>query len=648
MSWDEAIFGALYRAFKAARAPKRPEHVVARTVSLSELRPRLALVAAACAGRAVEIVAAEGAGGARGALVLLPEEIDFAPTRELNEQAFLFRTIFAATSIRLGFAPPEGASPRARALATLLAVPATLRAVERDLPGALDLFRALAPCVLSTRPSWSRLDAGAARLEALAQHLLGRTWADLEASAPADAVAFARWSSKDPPTDPASLGGLIAGLDFDLAGAAPPPIALWGELLSSTSSAPVHAGDPSDTSAGASGTERRGKPKDHVRRVELDEEERDENPLVHSFEKIHTADEYQGGNKRIDGADELADHAEALDELDVRDVVRSRERARSLLRVDVMLEGDAGDLDGDPGEGGIPYDEWEEKKRAYREGWCRVFVSTAKSAADRDAVSASTRAVLHRHRAQVQALREKLARIEARHAWRSRQPDGPDVDTDAVVDRFAALTAGHSGSDKLYLARRPHAPGLAILILVDASLSTDAWVAGHRVLDVAKESLIVLGEVLSSAEAEVGVAAFHSNTRRACRFVIVKGFTEPWDRAPARLATIEPAGYTRIGPALRHATHLLERCDARKKLLLLVSDGKPTDYDRYEGSYGVGDVRRAVQEATERGVRTFGLAIEKEARAHLSRMFGPGGHEILPRPDALADALARLTAELSA
>ena len=85
-----------------------------------------------------------------------------------------------------------------------------------------------------------------------------------------------------------------------------------------------------------------------------------------------------------------------------------------------------------------------------------------------------------------------------------------------------------------------------------------------------------------------------------------------------------------------------------KITVALDNDGKPTDYDRYEGSYGVGDVRRAVQEATERGVRTFGLAIEKEARSYLSRMFGPGGHEILPRPDALADALARLTAELSA
>ena len=39
------------------------------------------------------------------------------------------------------------------------------------------------------------------------------------------------------------------------------------------------------------------------------------NPLVHSFEKVHTAEEYQGGRKAVDGSDEMASHGEALDEL---------------------------------------------------------------------------------------------------------------------------------------------------------------------------------------------------------------------------------------------------------------------------------------------------------------------------------------------
>jgi len=89
---------------------------------------------------------------------------------------------------------------------------------------------------------------------------------------------------------------------------------------------------------------------------------------------------------------------------------------------------------------------------------------------------------------------------------------------------------------------------------------------------------------------------------------------------------------------------VLERAPARRRLLLLVSDGKPTDYDRYEGRYGVADVRQAVREAHQRSVHLFALAVDAEARFYLPQMFGKGNYALLPRPDALAGALARVVA----
>ena len=638
MSWDERIFGAIFRTLQRARAPKRSPEAVARTATLASMRPRLAVIAAACAGRAVEIVAAEGVGGVRGAAIALPEEIDVAPSIELNEAAYVYRAIYSATSARLGFSAPDGATPGERALATLLAAPPTIDVIVNDFHGFARLHETLAASARASRP---RVDGP---IEALAQRLLGRPWVEIEAEAPPSAVALARRAEGLGVRDQGDLARAVERLGPSM-GAAPPPVVLWGELAPRASVTSIAS---PEVAPGASGTERRGKPKDHVRRVDLGDEELEENPLVHSFEKVHTLEEHKGGKKRMDGADDLAEHEDALDELDVREVVRSRERARSLLRVDAMIEGAAGDLAGELGDEGLAYDEWDERARSYKRGFCRVFVSTARRAKDREAVAAGVREVLARHRAQTRALREKLQRIPAARAFRGRQPDGGDVDVDAIVDWHAAFVAGRSGSDKLYVSRRPHAPSLAILILVDMSLSTDAWVLGRRVLDVAKESILVLGDVLTIALGEVGVAAFHSNTRRDCRFVVVKGFSEPWDRVPARLATIEPEGYTRIGPALRHATTLLDRCQSRRKLILLVSDGKPTDYDRYEGRHGIADVRRAVREASQKGVHTFGLAIEREATPHLAQMFGKDGYEILPRPDALADALTRLAADLAA
>ena len=80
--------------------------------------------------------------------------------------------------------------------------------------------------------------------------------------------------------------------------------------------------------------------------------------------------------------------------------------------------------------------------------------------------------------------------------------------------------------------------------------------------------------------------------------------------------------------------------------LLIVSDGKPTDYDRYEGRYGISDVSMAVREARQRQVRCFGLAVEKEAKRHLAQMLGPGGYRILPRTTLLPDAMAEIFVDL--
>jgi nitric oxide reductase NorD protein len=163
------------------------------------------------------------------------------------------------------------------------------------------------------------------------------------------------------------------------------------------------------------------------------------------------------------------------------------------------------------------------------------------------------------------------------------------------------------------------------------------------VLDVEKESVLVLGDALEGLFDEVAVAAFCSQTRRDCRFLIAKGFREPWSVGAQRLVSLEAHGFTRIGPAIRHATAELLACGARQKLLLVVSDGKPSDVDRYEGRYGVADVHRAVLDAHAAGVVTHALAVDPAARAWLPSMFGHGRASVVAKPEDLVDTLARVT-----
>jgi len=178
--------------------------------------------------------------------------------------------------------------------------------------------------------------------------------------------------------------------------------------------------------------------------------------------------------------------------------------------------------------------------------------------------------------------------------------------------------------------RKVHDSELAMLILVDASLSSDSWVSGKRIFDVVRDSTQVLVESFEPTSAKLSIGAFYSNTRRDCRFLVAKGFEDSTRLGLQRLHGIAPAGYTRIGPAVRHALEVLDRSGARRRLILLLTDAKPTDYDHYEGHYGVEDVRQALREAGEQGVHCLALAVRDKGEAYLTQMFGPHGWMLLP------------------
>jgi len=646
MGWDERLFGRAYRALATTVRRNRPPAPHAAT--LAELAPRLRLLACALAAEDVELAAADDDAGTSERRIVLPAVIALAPTREENAQLYRLRVAHAATSIRLGLVLPADTTPDDRALATLLAVPAILATCARELPAHPACWSTFASIELARRPDPAGLPPAAAALETLAQLHLGRPAQALATRVPPDVLAWAEAAARFSVPSGAALGAAVGAWAGERFGHGRlMPVVLWGGLPVSAPAA-VAAGGASGELPSASATERqRPRPPGERHQVELGTDAAAENPAVHSFEKVHTAEEYRGGKKRVDAEDELADHAEALDELDLRELVRSSERTRSLYRADLYLDGGVGDLEGEPpAVDAIAYDEWDARHRRYRLGWCSLRASRLVERRPTAEASRWCRATVARHRAQIRDLTAAFARIEDARRWKGRQPDGPDIDVDAIVQRHATLRSGHVPPDRLYCARRRHGHDVAILILLDASLSTDAWVAGHRVLDVARESVLVLGEALAATPITVGIAAFASHTRRDCRFATVKGFAEPWGEAARRLASVEPAGYTRIGPALRHATRVLGATPARRRLLLLVSDGKPTDYDRYEGRYGVADVRQAVREAQQQSVNCFALAVDATARDYLPRLFGRGSYALLPRPDALTGALARVVVEV--
>ncbi|MEB2310491.1 MAG: VWA domain-containing protein [Sorangiineae bacterium] len=629
MSWDETLFSLVWSGAKALGRKRVPEALLARRVEVEPERERLEALARLLTGAALEVVIADDGGGVEGGALVLPRFVEFAPTRELNRAALTARLAWSATLAELERPPPSGeplldlavVAPRVRALL-----------VER-WPSLGEALPELERAAAQARPTPNATDARALAIEAAVRLGLGARPSD---ELPETAWSFARaaLAGERPPLPraPGRRWRTRAPL---------PPVPLWGELPRRLTLARALRARSDDAEALPEATGEAVKPTaKRARRVEEPDELLDENPLIHSFEKVHTLDTYKGGSKRVDGDDELGAHQKALDELDLREVVRSHRRAKSLYRAELLLDGSVGEVDDDTSPAEALYDEWDESRKSWRRGWCRLTTRVTPVAPGAEEALRELRARLARTTLGLRAVFEAL---ESARAWKLRQLAGTDVDLDAVVARYGALRAGECSERRLYATRRRHSRDLAVLLLLDTSLSTDAWVMNRRVLDVEKEAVIALGDALDGLVDQVAVASFSSQSRRDCRFAVARSFDEPWAIGAQRVVSLEPAGFTRIGPAVRHATTELLARGARQKLLLIVSDGKPSDVDRYEGRYGMADVRRAVLDAQSAGVVTHALAVDPAAKGWLPSMFGHGRASVVTRPEELVDVLARVT-----
>jgi nitric oxide reductase NorD protein len=162
------------------------------------------------------------------------------------------------------------------------------------------------------------------------------------------------------------------------------------------------------------------------------------------------------------------------------------------------------------------------------------------------------------------------------------------------------------------------------------------------VIDVEKEVSILFGEILHEFDIDFSIDGFSSKTRNYTTYITLKDFNENWQQAKLKIGAAEPVGYTRIGPALRHAGARLQKSSAKNKWIILLSDGKPNDFDKYEGQYGIQDIKQALRELNEQHINSYALAIETQAKYYLPQMFGQNHYQILTSPVALLQSLAKL------
>ncbi len=285
------------------------------------------------------------------------------------------------------------------------------------------------------------------------------------------------------------------------------------------------------------------------------------------------------------------------------------------------------------------FDEWDYLRQDYRRNWCRLRIKKIEGLE-----TDFKQQTMGKYPYLSQRIRKVFEAMRDQPSLHNRQTDGQEIDIDAVVELQAAQLTGEELSDRVYIRRQHTQRKVAVCLLVDMSGSTKGWINLAM-----RESLIIFSQALQTLGDRYAIVGFSGLTRQRCEIYTVKEFAENSDQEiDRRIANISARDYTRMGFAIRYATDILAKEPAKHRILLILSDGKPDDYDGYQGEYGIQDTRKAIMEAQSASIRPFSITIDQQAQAYLPRLFGPGQYTILKDVTSLPLKLSEIYSKLSA
>ncbi len=423
------------------------------------------------------------------------------------------------------------------------------------------------------------------------------------------------------------------------------PVWLWLHPSPRRRIAIEDVADADDTNDEPSPTPRAAPQDTRRRHAERVAEHRDRAPLVLPFraESLLSVAELVKVN-RSDDDRETDDASSVADDLDTIAVAPDGRAAASRVKFDLDLPSAAHD-DLPLGDGHrLP--EWDWRSASLVPDHCAVQVLVARRTTPL-LMSPALRLASRQVRRRLAALRTAPRLVRG-------LPEGEMLDVDAWV-RFQGERRGaarHSDAPPIMARHVRGERSLATLLLADLSLSTESPIGrahgDRRIIDVIRDALVVFGEALDGAGDAFEMLGFASVRRQHVRIQHLKAFDDAWDaQAQARIAAIRPGYYTRMGAAIREGTQRLARRPERQRLLLILTDGKPTDLDVYEGRYGLEDTRHAVIEARRAGLVPLAVTIDQHAHGYLPLLFGQQGFAIVRRPAELAMQLTRVYAQLT-
>ena len=286
------------------------------------------------------------------------------------------------------------------------------------------------------------------------------------------------------------------------------------------------------------------------------------------------------------------------------------------------------------------YPEWDYHSKSYRPDWVSLYESLHPSGNP-----AVIDKILEKHASLAKRLKQILDMLKPQHYVRIRyQEEGSELDLDVAIRSLIDFKSGAQPDPRINMSHRHDGRDIAVTLLLDLSASLEDTPAGatQSLLELSQEAVSLLAWAIDKLGDKFAIGGFFSNTRHDVRYLHLKGYSERWDdNVKARIAKMEAGFSTRMGAAIRHAGHYLGKQKADKKLLLVLTDGEPSDIDVHDDKLLIKDAHKAVGELDSNGIFTHCISLDPKADEYVSDIFG-NHYTVIDNVNRLPEKLPQL------
>ncbi|MCJ7764397.1 MAG: VWA domain-containing protein [Thiovulaceae bacterium] len=325
---------------------------------------------------------------------------------------------------------------------------------------------------------------------------------------------------------------------------------------------------------------------------------------------------------------------------DLDEITLGQKDANLSSRIKMDLDISANSAEQYPIGKGHFIDEWDYKKERYLKNYVCIKPSIP--------INTEAIALPKRLQKMMRRIQSELDLMELDRIKRDNLPYGDEINIDTWID-YKGHQDRSNHPQRFFETFERKTRDIATLILADVSLSTEAGITQEiRVIDIIKDALMVFSESLLRLQDRFAIYTFSSIKNTKVNFHIIKNFKQRYsDGIRGHIDAIKPGYYTRMGAAIRESGKILDKQQSRNKLLIILSDGKPNDVDRYDGRYGIEDTKKAVQELKQKGITPFCITIDLDAKEYLPYLFGANAYAVIRDAKKLPKVLPQIYMNLT-